>query len=163
MFTTWVFPKIRVPPKLSILIGFSIINHPFWGTTIFGNIQMHLGFSQSSLCSCQPAIECYWFDPHHLGLLEVRKLLLCVFDPALKHMFSHGPPIMFWWPGEGFLLCFMDLCGKWCVNSSNIKTSLHNSYGSYTVSAHSNKLVWQTYSIHSNCVGPLIKFLTKLQ
>ena len=25
-------------PKSSILIGFSIINHPFWGTTIFGNI-----------------------------------------------------------------------------------------------------------------------------
>ena len=24
-------------PKSSILIGFSTINHPFWGTTIFGN------------------------------------------------------------------------------------------------------------------------------
>ncbi len=33
----WVFPKIGVPPKSSILIGFSLINHPFWGTTIFGN------------------------------------------------------------------------------------------------------------------------------
>ena len=29
----WVFPKIMVPPKSSILIGFSIINHPFWGKT----------------------------------------------------------------------------------------------------------------------------------
>ena len=28
----WVFPKIMGnPPKSSILIGFSIINHPFWG------------------------------------------------------------------------------------------------------------------------------------
>ena len=27
----WVFPKIMVPSKSSILIGFSIINHPFWG------------------------------------------------------------------------------------------------------------------------------------
>jgi len=27
----------RGTPKSSILIGFSIINHPFWGTTIFGN------------------------------------------------------------------------------------------------------------------------------
>ncbi len=28
-------------PKSSILIGFSIINHPFWGPTpIFGNIQL---------------------------------------------------------------------------------------------------------------------------
>ena len=34
---TWMFPKIVVPPKSSILIGFSIINHPFWGTPIFGN------------------------------------------------------------------------------------------------------------------------------
>ena len=41
-------PKCMVPftkgcflnggtPKSSILIGFSIINHPFWGTTILGN------------------------------------------------------------------------------------------------------------------------------
>ena len=27
-------------PKSSILIGFSLINHPFWGTPIFGNIHI---------------------------------------------------------------------------------------------------------------------------
>ena len=27
-------------PKSSIVIGFSIINHPFWGTPIFGNTQI---------------------------------------------------------------------------------------------------------------------------
>ena len=27
-------------PKSSILIGFSIINHPFWGTPVVGNIQI---------------------------------------------------------------------------------------------------------------------------
>ena len=27
-------------PKSSISIGFSIINHPCWGTPIFGNTQM---------------------------------------------------------------------------------------------------------------------------
>ena len=31
--------KNRGTPKSSLLIGFSIINHPFWGTTVFGNIQ----------------------------------------------------------------------------------------------------------------------------
>ena len=36
----WMFPKIVVPPKSSILIGFSLINHPFWGTPIFGNTHM---------------------------------------------------------------------------------------------------------------------------
>ena len=29
-------------PKSSILIGFSIINHPFWGTTIFGNTHIYI-------------------------------------------------------------------------------------------------------------------------
>ena len=29
-------------PKSSILIGFSIINHPFWGTPIFGNTHVLL-------------------------------------------------------------------------------------------------------------------------
>ena len=29
--------KNRGTPPSSILIGFSIINHPFWGTSIFGN------------------------------------------------------------------------------------------------------------------------------
>ena len=28
-------------PKSSILIGFSILNHPFWGTPIFGNIHIY--------------------------------------------------------------------------------------------------------------------------
>ena len=28
-------------PKSSILIGISIINHPFWGTTIFGNTHIY--------------------------------------------------------------------------------------------------------------------------
>ena len=32
-----VFLKNRGTPKSSILIGSSIINHPFWGTTILGN------------------------------------------------------------------------------------------------------------------------------
>ena len=32
--------KNRCTPKSSILIGFSIINHLFWGTLIFGNIHI---------------------------------------------------------------------------------------------------------------------------
>ena len=33
-----MFPKIMVPPNHPFLIGFSIMNHPFWPTPIFGNI-----------------------------------------------------------------------------------------------------------------------------
>ena len=38
-------------PKSSILIGFSMINHPLWGTTIFGNIHLHsiLNFHRKQL------------------------------------------------------------------------------------------------------------------
>ena len=32
----WMFPKIVVPPNHPFLMGFSIINHPFWGTPILG-------------------------------------------------------------------------------------------------------------------------------
>ena len=32
--------KNNSTPKSSILIGCSIINHPFWGTPIFGNTQI---------------------------------------------------------------------------------------------------------------------------
>ena len=38
-----------IPPKSSVLIGFSIINHPFWDTTIFGNTHMLILFFPSSL------------------------------------------------------------------------------------------------------------------
>ena len=48
LFSSWkldlkmgVF-KNRGTPKSSILIGFSIINHPFWGTPIFGNTQIKI-------------------------------------------------------------------------------------------------------------------------
>ena len=38
----WMFPKIMgKPPKSSILTRFSIINHPFWGTPIFGNTHIY--------------------------------------------------------------------------------------------------------------------------
>ena len=41
-------------PKSSILIGFSIINRPFWGIPIFGNTQMF--FSLMNTYRKHPAI-----------------------------------------------------------------------------------------------------------
>ena len=40
--------KNRGTLKSSILIRFSIIYHPFWGTSIFGNT--HMGFGELSIC-----------------------------------------------------------------------------------------------------------------
>ena len=47
-------------PKSSILIRFSIINHPFWGTPIFGNIHMeHMGSDLPGKIGCFRS--CYTF------------------------------------------------------------------------------------------------------
>ena len=47
VYTTYMgVSKNNGTPKSSILIGFSIINHPFWGTPIFGNTHIyHLYFA----------------------------------------------------------------------------------------------------------------------
>ena len=39
-------------PKSSILIGFSIINHPFWGTPIFGNTHIEIWGYSSDRYAC---------------------------------------------------------------------------------------------------------------
>ena len=62
-------------PKSSILKGFSIINfinHPFWGTPIFGNTHMVIW------CSLRQLIILWycWFRKlilHHLGCKELHK------------------------------------------------------------------------------------------
>ncbi len=61
--------KNRGTPKSSILIGLSIINHPFWGTPIFGNT--HIIINLKPLCS--PSIrsihisrQFFFSDPNHL-------------------------------------------------------------------------------------------------
>ena len=46
-------------PKASILIGFSIINHPFWGTSIFGNIHM-VGISNKNINLLQICSSPFW-------------------------------------------------------------------------------------------------------
>ena len=67
--------KNRGTPKSSILIGIPIINHPFWGTPIFGNIQ--IDFQGKAVCfmgrvrnpfddtgfdwsSCLPSLDVYF-------------------------------------------------------------------------------------------------------
>ena len=54
--------KNKGTPKSSILIRFSIINHPFWGTTIFGNIQMmpksHRTWANYTFSWFSPSSQC---------------------------------------------------------------------------------------------------------
>ncbi len=43
--TMWVFPKIVFSPQIiHFNRGFHYFHHPFWGTIIFGNIHVWLGF-----------------------------------------------------------------------------------------------------------------------
>ena len=64
----WVFPKIGgFPPKSSILIRFSIINHPFWGTFIFGNTHFNVAKSGVS----DPFNRWFEWFFHHLSLNKV--------------------------------------------------------------------------------------------
>ena len=53
----WVFPKIRVPPNHPVLIGVSLINHPFWGTLIFGNIHMSPTLNLAPNKTCTPTAQ----------------------------------------------------------------------------------------------------------
>ena len=50
VFDTYMdVPKIGVPPKIIQDIGFSIINHPFRGTPIFGNTHIMLQLQLTEL------------------------------------------------------------------------------------------------------------------
>ena len=62
----------RDTPKSSILIGFSIINHPFWGIPIFGNIHMHgtLCYPRSIRSPMETPPE-VWFLHHPVGSLRI--------------------------------------------------------------------------------------------
>ena len=65
----------RDTPKSSILIGFSIINHPFWGTPIFGNI--HMG-----RCNLIHSGKFTFWTQRHGGLVQMMFLWIlgCLWD-----------------------------------------------------------------------------------
>ena len=59
-------------PKSSILIGFSIINHPFWDTPIFGNTYIYI-FS-------------YLFSNFWMQTLEITEFqFACLWDYSFAH------------------------------------------------------------------------------
>ena len=72
------FQKWVVPPNHPILIEFSIINHPFWGTPIIGNIHLCTHFLQifGDASSPQPhnwiTQACYSLPPSHWDFVAPR-------------------------------------------------------------------------------------------
>ena len=126
-------------PKSSILIGFYIINHPFWGTLIFGNIQMNhdSSFIFPSWWLNQPRLKKY--DIVKLGSSSPR-----FGGEHTNNIWNHHPvnhlhlPIMdrIWWLGFFFhqnfntqcfhiarchMRCFVvRLDNKWVLSSNNL-------------------------------------------
>ena len=82
-------------PKSSILIGFSIINHPFWGKNlIFGNthmlctkgcflVKIHVGL-QHGVPHLQQTLCWSWPQSSHSLAVDLRK--------SVDFVENHGPP-----------------------------------------------------------------------
>ena len=47
----WRFPKMGVSLNHQILIGFFILNHPFWGSTIYGNPHVRKKTWEKTICN----------------------------------------------------------------------------------------------------------------
>ena len=89
----------RGTPKSSILIGFSIINHPFWGTPIFGNTHI-LKWSTFELCGFRKVCRSWLRRPWNSGfksILEAERYLV-----VLEGFLSISPTIYFSQTGPSF-------------------------------------------------------------
>ena len=67
-------------PISSILIGFSIINHPFWGTTIFGNThitKVMILFEARVLILREKSLEREYLSAYNPGKLWSKDNILC--------------------------------------------------------------------------------------
>ena len=133
--------KNRGTPKSSIWIGFSIINHPFWGTPIFGNIHVctvHFGFAWIIITLCPESLaNCWqkcrnvsrlndWVDhaPQKRSCFQVvvtRGKKVCIWSfPGLHHVLAQRRALR-WFLGVGFFFewtsVFADFwfvrCFKW--------------------------------------------------
>ena len=62
-------------PKSSILIGFSIINHPFWGTPIFGNTHIDSPTNVYKCIGCLGESRVYSLFTTHFFLIAENSSL----------------------------------------------------------------------------------------
>ena len=98
--------KNRGIPKSSIFIGFFIINHPFWGTPIFGNTQIRQFLRLQTMTTVN--VQTRDFVPHHVGNLPDRKFLEPHGVDNIKSTFlSSSPGLTDWLIGETLLLLLL--------------------------------------------------------
>ncbi len=75
------------PPKSSIFIGFSIINHPFWGTPIFGNTHIYI-YIIIYVCLCIYFPISIWINM--VFLTDIFRLLSCHLNKPLVNRASRN-------------------------------------------------------------------------
>ena len=69
-------------PKSPILIGFSIVNHPFWGTPIFGNTHFRPAVFPTKIpCAVHPCVQDASSSPGRLRSLPFQQR--CIHDGFL--------------------------------------------------------------------------------
>jgi len=71
-------------PKIVILIGCSITNHPFWGTAIFGNTQMLQGLRGEAPSQEHLFVAALFLRSATKGLTGLRKCLPTVAKTTFK-------------------------------------------------------------------------------
>ncbi len=91
--------KNRGIPKSSILIGFSLINHPFWGTTIFGNTHLNSAGKKNT-----PKMPKVYSSTSHCQPQGLRTKRRFSFASSCVDASKHGttwvlkiPDRFFWW------------------------------------------------------------------
>ena len=57
-------------PKSSIFIGFSIINHPFWATPIFGNIHLNMALPDNTVYRRKNLATIFQYFPFQPGVTK---------------------------------------------------------------------------------------------
>ena len=79
----WVFPKIG-DFKSSILIGFSLINHPFWGTPIFGNTHLEKCLETGDVSSLEDKLNYNWQSSMMVFCSVIDGIILSHYGKKIK-------------------------------------------------------------------------------
>ena len=101
-------------PKSSILIGFSIINHPFWGTPLFGNTHMVNKSKHKSLVSGKPWISLWTSKRWNHDISKVK--FLTTQNREILLMVQKSSDHQLIWRISNFLQGFIH--PRWCRISS---------------------------------------------
>ena len=103
-------------PKSSILIGFSIINHPFWCTSIFGNTQLFIVYTKL-FCNMLSLSLCLSPVPSSLSLIQ-GKCICCTF------MIFYAFFVVQCWFMKLGLVCII-ACSLWLQQSRSLRHTHH--------------------------------------